>query len=440
MVQIQNVLGPPIVPERALGANPKLSETGQFDFQSYLLGLQTDSTNGPLDTSVDAPNLPVDEAKDNDLLSLFDPTGMLLRSNFGLNATANSLLSTQGQAALDATAFGAGSLGPALGLGLSTNGVADQALTALKGQVDGESASGVNERNVSLFHLSQFLRSSEGDSVGINDEGEVSTGAASELGKPNRGPMPGMDQLRSMASSGYGSRHATGVSEAVTSLKAVGQAGEGETIQRLESAEKKTLGSTETKGNRTQSALNGFSLSELGPLGGHSADTDTGQVKVGSKPAVTVPELVSTVQSMVHHGGGRMTVSLSPPDLGEVEIAVTARGNRLEILVRSDNERTRGVLQEHLGDLKTALQSQDLILSKMEVQVSREPMGYFGESRFADFTGHQPNPQSQSYRQSDQRPGSGFQETVAPSPVRVSSQPSSAVSQELGNGRLNLWV
>jgi flagellar hook-length control protein FliK len=75
---------------------------------------------------------------------------------------------------------------------------------------------------------------------------------------------------------------------------------------------------------------------------------------------------------MVHHGGGKMTVTLSPAHLGQVEIQVTTRGKKVEIEMKSQSDLAKSVIESRLSDLKQSLHGQDLHLSKVEVQVGRE--------------------------------------------------------------------
>ena len=112
----------------------------------------------------------------------------------------------------------------------------------------------------------------------------------------------------------------------------------------------------------------------------------------------TVPELFHRVESMVQQGGGKMTVRLSPPDLGQVDIQVTTKGKRVEIEMRSTNDHAKTVLESKLSDLKTSLQSQDLILSKMEVHTNREGMKSLGDLSSSTWNGnpHQAYQHSQS--------------------------------------------
>lgn len=129
---------------------------------------------------------------------------------------------------------------------------------------------------------------------------------------------------------------------------------------------------------------------------------------------VEVPELFNRVESMVQRGGGKMTVSLNPPELGQVEIEVSTHGNRVEVSMRPQNEGAKSVLEGQLHELRAAMGSHDLIVSKMEVEAPRETMAHLSNDSF-DLTPQQQHQQREFGRFSGQGgqefQGSNFQET-----------------------------
>ena len=96
-----------------------------------------------------------------------------------------------------------------------------------------------------------------------------------------------------------------------------------------------------------------------------------------------------------------MTVSLNPPELGSVEIDVMSKGNHVEVKMRSDNDFAKSALEKHFGDLKVSLGSHELVLSKAEVVVSKDPIPT--GSGFADL----PNSSSEQRAFNFQQQGSG---------------------------------
>lgn len=107
---------------------------------------------------------------------------------------------------------------------------------------------------------------------------------------------------------------------------------------------------------------------------------------------VSVPEVFQKVDSLVHNGGGKMTVSLSPPELGQVEIQVVTKGKNVEIKVKSESDFAKTAIENQLGDLQQSLQNQDLNLSKIEVEVTREMSPSFLENQFSGFFQNGNNP------------------------------------------------
>ncbi len=87
---------------------------------------------------------------------------------------------------------------------------------------------------------------------------------------------------------------------------------------------------------------------------------------------MTVPEMSQQISHLIQHGGGSMTVRLNPPDLGQVEIQVVAKGRRVEVDMTSDNEMTKSLIESQLGDLHKSIQGHDLQLARMEVHVAQD--------------------------------------------------------------------
>ena len=79
--------------------------------------------------------------------------------------------------------------------------------------------------------------------------------------------------------------------------------------------------------------------------------------KNGSKTA-TIPEVFQKVESLVHQGGGKMTVALNLPTLGRVEIEVTTRGKNVEIQMKSQSDLAKTALENKLDDLKHSMSTQ----------------------------------------------------------------------------------
>lgn len=159
----------------------------------------------------------------------------------------------------------------------------------------------------------------------------------------------------------------------------------------------------------------------------------------------TVPQFIKGVEGMIHQGGGKMTVRLTPPDLGEVQVEVTTRGNRVEIEMRSESEMTKTVLESKLSDLKSSIQAQDLVLSKMEVHVGRETTAMRDEAMASFSQGsnafHQPFQHGQTDQGNSARQDRGFESrTVARNDSPVHPMTATRSVAPVGSGRVDMRI
>jgi len=129
----------------------------------------------------------------------------------------------------------------------------------------------------------------------------------------------------------------------------------------------------------------------------HAGNTHAaGKASLGNEAVIpsspqTVPQLHARVQTLAQAGGGKMTVALSPPELGKVEVQVTTRGKRVELKMTSDSSLAKSVLESGLGELRKQLEGQNLQLAHTEVQVSHEHFSSGGQHQSSSqfFSQHQ---------------------------------------------------
>lgn len=139
-----------------------------------------------------------------------------------------------------------------------------------------------------------------------------------------------------------------------------------------------------------------------------------------------LPEVFERVRSLAQSGGGTMTVTLNPPELGKVEIQVKARGRSVEVEMRSESAHAKGVIEGGLQELRHAMSAQDLVLSKVEVSLG-------GEFRM-------PNP-GEGFRESrhDANEQRGFSPAEKPRAIAAASfSPARFAGSSPSTGRLDL--
>ncbi len=177
----------------------------------------------------------------------------------------------------------------------------------------------------------------------------------------------------------------------------------------------------------------------------HSESSVTGtkdihHVEMAAGEKIGVPELMNRVNTLVHQGGGKMTVSLNPPHLGQVEVQVTARGNKIEVAMKSESTHAKSILETHAADLKQSLQSHDLVLSKMDVQVNRDftPTSAKFAGMFNQDTSQNRSGQFQGEGQS--RFAQPYTETSSVPRGRADFAPTGARSASLQDGRVDVRI
>ena len=67
-------------------------------------------------------------------------------------------------------------------------------------------------------------------------------------------------------------------------------------------------------------------------------------------------------------GTKQLSLRLDPPELGKLNLQLTVRGDEVKVVFKAENADTGQLLQENLGHLRQALESQGLKVGKMEVQ------------------------------------------------------------------------
>ncbi len=208
---------------------------------------------------------------------------------------------------------------------------------------------------------------------------------------------------------------------------------------------KETVESTGTEKKRSKDdEMDMFSASMDGSAPvpqGIQADLGVDKHKPTQKPA-SVPEMFSKVESMVHNGGGKMTITLNPPSLGHVEVQVTTKGKNVEIQMKSSNDFAKAAIESHVAELKSSMQSQDLVLQKLDVHVNHDLGRNFSGAEFSQSQqGGNPYQQNQSgFREFQGGARSSFgnsnhSQTVAPVSPRQEWK-----SASIGTGRVDIRV
>lgn len=184
--------------------------------------------------------------------------------------------------------------------------------------------------------------------------------------------------------------------------------------------------------NKTLSEKSSLSLAI-----GHSGSVRGTEAQAGTEPdkvQLTPPaELLKTVQTLSHHGGGKMVVSLYPPDLGHVEVSVTTRGNLVEIKMTPENQAAKSIIESGLADLKHAMQAQDLVVSRLEVNLAK-PGTFEGGISWLSADAH--SQRFDGFRESQREPQLHRGKTPRIDPIAVAS----ITARACASGRLDVRI
>ncbi len=101
-----------------------------------------------------------------------------------------------------------------------------------------------------------------------------------------------------------------------------------------------------------------------------SAESPEGTVKTPKATEAKLAPIFTHIEELAQQGGGKMTLQLDPPEMGRLTIEVTTQGKHVEVAIHAEHESTRSLLESGMGELQTALLSQDLQLTHSEVRTS----------------------------------------------------------------------
>jgi len=94
--------------------------------------------------------------------------------------------------------------------------------------------------------------------------------------------------------------------------------------------------------------------------------------------------------------GGHVRLKMHPDELGGVQLEMQVKGRTVTATVTADNEQARQVIQASIADLRQRLESQGLIIERLDVQTRAD------------------NGNSDSWSQNSQQSGAGFRDQTSP--------------------------
>ncbi|MEF2145358.1 MAG: flagellar hook-length control protein FliK [Desulfovibrionaceae bacterium] len=116
------------------------------------------------------------------------------------------------------------------------------------------------------------------------------------------------------------------------------------------------------------------------------ARTETGPA-AKSWENVSAPRVLKQVQDAVlrnlTNGGRRLTIQLSPQELGHLSVALTVKNKEVQAVIRTDSAETSKIVAEQMQALRQTLEAQGMKVTKLEVQTQlpgQDSQSWMGEN------------------------------------------------------------
>ena len=84
---------------------------------------------------------------------------------------------------------------------------------------------------------------------------------------------------------------------------------------------------------------------------------------------VALRQVSQRIQWMVNNQEGRATLRLDPPELGHIELEVQTKDGEMKVHMTVDNDEVKQALESSVSDLRVAMESHNIKLDRLEVQV-----------------------------------------------------------------------
>lgn len=124
-----------------------------------------------------------------------------------------------------------------------------------------------------------------------------------------------------------------------------------------------------------------------------------------------IGQITHEIKEAAANDGGRVKIALNPPSLGKLEMDVTVRNGKVEVVLVADNKDVQQTLNMHIDKLKGSLQNQGLTIDRCDVFMQDNRDEYqqnFGRQAFYQDSGSRQN--------SNDRQGKS-EENVTASPI-----------------------
>ncbi|MCX5836601.1 MAG: flagellar hook-length control protein FliK [Deltaproteobacteria bacterium] len=148
------------------------------------------------------------------------------------------------------------------------------------------------------------------------------------------------------------------------------------TARTATSADKEMQQILPTSKGRISEKMTGPTVME--PLNMLSSFSEKMMIKADNVTGLNAQSIIDQIADARQDMGkdlNRVKITLNPPNLGTVDLEVTVRQNRVEVVMIVDHSGVQQVLQSHAEDIKSAFQRQDMKIDSFQVLLQNNSDG-----------------------------------------------------------------
>lgn len=159
------------------------------------------------------------------------------------------------------------------------------------------------------------------------------------------------------------------------------------------------------------STLAGMTAGENSPLSGQKVPPTDSLAAVKSQALI---DQIAEARQQMASDSGRIKITLTPPNLGTVDLDIIVRQNRVDVVMVADQSEVQQLLQARGEDIKSALQRQDMKIDSYQVLLQSGTDGNQGQT--GSWTATQ-DPNREEYAHYHDRQGDDDVLAAAPEPL-----------------------
>ncbi|NTW06337.1 MAG: flagellar hook-length control protein FliK, partial [Syntrophaceae bacterium] len=116
---------------------------------------------------------------------------------------------------------------------------------------------------------------------------------------------------------------------------------------------------------------------EISLTGVNSTGSPAGAGKINNtSPDKIIDQIAGEIKETANNDGGRVKITLNPPSLGKLEMDVTVRNGKVEVVLVADNKDVQQTLNANIEKLKENLFNQGLTIDRCDVSMQDKKEEY----------------------------------------------------------------